>query len=125
MEFGFIKTKQKKKNILQALSSNFINIVLLKKIVVELVKKKINQSIPAYGPSLWRLGEFNKQNLKKKQKKTKKKGTENNVKEKKVWGNHFTICSLHKLYHCAPLFTFTPAPSQFSIFVFDRRTQIS
>ena len=40
MEFGFIKTKQKKKNILQALSSNFINIVLLKKIVVELVKKK-------------------------------------------------------------------------------------
>ena len=81
MEFGFIKTKQKKKNILQALSSNFINIVLLKKIVVELVKKKINQSIPAYGPSLWRLGEFNKQNLKKKQ---KKKGTENNVKEKKI-----------------------------------------
>ena len=73
MEFGFIKTKQKKKNILQALSSNFINIVLLKKIVVELVKKKINQSIPAYGPSLWRLGEFNKQNLKKKQKKNKKK----------------------------------------------------
>ena len=40
MEFGFIKTKHKKKNMLQALSSNFINIVLLKKIVVELVKKK-------------------------------------------------------------------------------------
>ena len=73
MEFGFIKTKQKRKNILQALSSNFINIVLLKKIVVELVQKKINQSIPAYGPSLWRLGEFNKQNLKKKQNKNKKK----------------------------------------------------
>ena len=84
MKFGFIKTKHKKKNILQALSSNFINIVLLKEIVVELVKKKLNQSIPAYGPSLWRLGEFNKQNLKKKQKKTKKKGTENNVKEKKI-----------------------------------------
>ena len=67
------KQNKKKKNILQALSSNFINIVLLKKIVVELVKKKINQSIPAYGPSLWRLGEFNKQNLKKKQKKNKKK----------------------------------------------------
>ena len=84
MEFGFIKTKHKKKNILQALSSNFINIVLLKKIVVELVKKKLNRSIPAYGPSLWRLGEFNKQNLKKKQTKNKKKGTENNVKEKKI-----------------------------------------
>ena len=87
MEFGFIKTKQKKKNILQALSSNFINIVLLKKIVVELVKKKINQSIPAYGPSLWRLGEFNKQNLKKKKK--KKKGTESNVKEKKILRESF------------------------------------
>ena len=73
MKFGFIKTKHKKKNILQALSSNFINIVLLKKIVVELVKTKLNQSIPAYGPSLWGLGEFNKQNLKKKQKKNKKK----------------------------------------------------
>ena len=73
MEFGFIKTKKTKKNILQALSSNFINIVLLKKIVVELVKKKkINQSIPAYGPSLWRLAEFNKQNLKKKRKKKKR-----------------------------------------------------
>ena len=89
MEFGFIKTKQKKKNILQALSSNFINIVLLKKIVVELVKKKLNQSIPAYGPSLWRLGEFNKQNLKKKQTKKKKKGTENNVKEKKILRESF------------------------------------
>ena len=73
MEFGFVKTKHKKKNILQALSSNFIDIVLLKKIVVELVKKKLNQSIPAYGPSLWRLGEFNKQNLKKKTNKKKKK----------------------------------------------------
>ena len=73
MEFGFIKTKHRKKNILQALSSNFINIVLLKKIVVELVKKKLNQSIPAYGPSLWRLAEFNKQNLKKKRTKKKKK----------------------------------------------------
>ena len=73
MKFGFIKTKHKKKNILQALSSNFINIVLLKKIVVELVKKKLNQSIPAYGPSLWRLAEFNKQNLKKKQQKNNKK----------------------------------------------------
>ena len=84
MEFGFIKTKQKKKNILQALSSNFINIVLLKKIVVELVKKKINQSIPAYGPSLWRLGEFNKQNLKKKQKKKqKKKGQKIMLKKKR------------------------------------------
>ena len=31
MKFGFIKTKHKKKNILQALGSNFINIVLLKK----------------------------------------------------------------------------------------------
>ena len=72
MKFGFIKTKHKKKNILQALSSNFINIVLLKKIVVELVKKKLNQSVPAYGPSLWRLAEFNKQNLKK-NKQTKKK----------------------------------------------------
>ena len=89
MKFGFIKTKHKKKNILQALSSNFINIVLLKKIVVELVKKKLNQSIPAYGPSLWRLGEFNKQNLKKNKKKTKKKGTENNVKEKKILRESF------------------------------------
>ena len=89
MKFGFIKTKHKKKNILQALSSNFINIVLLKKIVVELVKKKLNQSIPAYGPSLWRLGEFNKQNLKKKQTKKKKKGTENNVKEKKILRESF------------------------------------
>ena len=73
MKFGFIKTKHKKKNILQALGSNFINIVLLKKIVVELVKKKLNPSIPAYGPSLWRLAEFNKQNLKKKQKNKKKR----------------------------------------------------
>ena len=89
MKFGFIKTKHKKKNILQALSSNFINIVLLKKIVVELVKIKLNQSIPAYGPSLWRLGEFNKQNLKKKNKKQKKKGTENNVKEKKILRESF------------------------------------
>ena len=72
MKFGFIKTKHKKKNILQALSSNFINIVLLKKIVVELVKKKLNQSIPAYGPSLWRLGEFNKKNLNKKNKKNER-----------------------------------------------------
>ena len=70
MEFTFIKTK--KKNILQALGSNFINIVLLKKIVVELVKKKLNQSIPAYGPSLWRLGEFNKKNLNKKNKKNER-----------------------------------------------------
>ena len=31
MEFTLIKTKQKKKNILQALGSNLINIVLLKK----------------------------------------------------------------------------------------------
>ena len=83
MKFGFIKTKHKKKNILQALSSNFINIVLLK-IVVELVKKKLNQSIPAYGPSLWRLGEFNKQNLKKKQKqKQKKKGQKIMLKKKR------------------------------------------
>ena len=83
MEFGFIKTKQKKKNILQALSSNFINIVLLKKIVVELVKKKLNRSIPAYGPSLWRLGEFNKQNLKKNKQKTKKKGQKIMLKKKR------------------------------------------
>ena len=83
MEFGFIKTKQNKKNILQALSSNFINIVLLKKIVVELVKKKINQSIPAYGPSLWRLGEFNKQNIKKNKKKQKKKGQKIMLKKKR------------------------------------------
>ena len=83
MKFGFIKTKHKKKNILQALSSNFINIVLLKKIVVELVKKKINQSIPAYGPSLWRLGEFNKQNLKKNKKKQKKKGQKIMLKKKR------------------------------------------
>ena len=83
MKFGFIKTKHKKKNILQALSSNFINIVLLKKIVVELVKKKLNQSIPAYGPSLWRLGEFNKQNLKKNKRKKKKKGQKIMLKKKR------------------------------------------
>ena len=58
-------------------------------------------------------------------KKKKKRGTENNRKEKRYCGNHFTLCSLHKLYHCAPLFTFTPAPSQFNIFVSDRCTQIS
>ena len=50
MEFGFIKTKQKKKNILQALSSNFINIVLLKKIVVELVKKKLTNQYQHMDP---------------------------------------------------------------------------
>ena len=77
------KQNTKKKNMLQALSSNFINIVLLKKIVVELVKKKLNQSIPAYGPSLWRLAEFNKQNLKKKQTKKKKKGQKIMLKKKR------------------------------------------
>ena len=50
MEFGFIKTKQKKKNILQALSSNFINIVLLKKIVVELVKKNLTNQYQRMDP---------------------------------------------------------------------------
>ena len=50
MKFGFIKTKHKKKNILQALSSNFINIVLLKKIVVELVKKKLTNQYQRMDP---------------------------------------------------------------------------
>ena len=79
-----LSKQNKKKNILQALGSNFINIVLLKKIVVELVKKKLNQSIPAYGPSLWRLAEFNKQNLKKKtNEKKKKKGQKIMLKKKR------------------------------------------
>ena len=50
MKFGFIKTKHKKKNILQALSSNFINIVLLKKIVVELVKKNLTNQYQRMDP---------------------------------------------------------------------------
>ena len=67
---------------------------------------------------------INKKKTNKQKNKTRWK--ENNRKEKKRYcGNHFTICYLHKLYHSAPLFTFTPAPSQFSIFVSDRRTQIS
>ena len=48
MEFTFIKTK--KKNILQALGSNFINIVLLKKIVVELVKKNLTNQYQRMDP---------------------------------------------------------------------------
>ena len=77
MEFTFLKTKKR-------ISCRCLVPILLKlyckKIVVELVKKKLNQSIPAYGPSLWRLGEFNKKNFKKKK---KKRGTENNRKEKR------------------------------------------
>ena len=62
---------------------------------------------------------------KNKKKKTKPDGKKIIEKKKRYCGNHFTLCSLHKLYHFAPLFTFTPAPSQFSIFVSDCRTQIS
>ena len=46
-------------------------------------------------------------------------------KEKRYQGSHFTVCCLHKLHHSAPLFAFTPAPSQISVFVSNRRAQIS
>ena len=53
----------------------------LHKLVNTFVKRKIGS---AYGPSLWRLGEFNKQNLKKKQKKKqKKKGQKIMLKKKR------------------------------------------
>ena len=71
-------------------------------------------------------GWVNSINKKKtKKNKTKPDGKKITGKKKRYCGNHFTICYLHKLYHSAPLFTFTPATSQFSIFVSDRHTQIS
>ena len=98
--------KQQKKEYTAGAWSQFYSNRTVKKIVVELVKKKLNQSVPAYGPSLWRLGEFNKQK-KTNKKKNKTRWKENNRKEKKdIVGTilPFATCiSCITVHHCSLL----------------------